>query len=94
MNFNYCLLQGLSKDKGKRFDSVQNSFWVYSIKNNKWSCIYRNDNVGEKYWSKMQDYEPCPRYAHQLVYDHVKKVCCILLTKNCSVSTAHNNGVV
>lgn len=68
------VLSGLSKDKGKRFDSVQNSFWVYSIKNNKWSCIYRNDNVGEKYWSKMQDYEPCPRYAHQLVYDHVKKV--------------------
>lgn len=42
----------------------------------------------------MQDYEPCPRYAHQLVYDHVKKVCFILLTKNCSVGTAHNNGVV
>ncbi|XP_026673442.1 muskelin isoform X4 [Ceratina calcarata] len=68
------VLSGLSKDKGKRFDSVQNSFWVYNIKNNKWSCIYRNDNVGEKYWSKMQDYEPCPRYAHQLVYDPVRKV--------------------
>ncbi|KAF3425856.1 hypothetical protein E2986_01738 [Frieseomelitta varia] len=68
------VLSGLSKDKGKRFDSVQNSLWVYSIKNSTWSCIYRNDNVGEKYWSKMQDYEPCPRYAHQLVYDYVKKV--------------------
>lgn len=22
----------------------------------------------------MQDYEPCPRFAHQLVYDHIKKV--------------------
>lgn len=22
----------------------------------------------------MQDYEPCPRFAHQLVYDHVKKI--------------------
>ncbi|XP_015597500.1 muskelin isoform X2 [Cephus cinctus] len=68
------VLSGLSKDKDKRDDNVQNSFWVYSIKNNRWSCIYRNENVGEKYWSKMQDYEPCPRFAHQLVYDHVNKV--------------------
>ena len=68
--------QGLSKDKDKRDDNVQNSFWVYNIQNSKWSCIYRNENVGEKYWSKMQDYEPCPRFAHQLVYDHTRKVYC------------------
>lgn len=66
--------QGLSKDKDKRDDNVQNSFWVYNIQNSRWSCIYRNENVGEKYWSKMQDYEPCPRFAHQLVYDHTRKV--------------------
>ncbi|XP_033208683.1 muskelin isoform X2 [Belonocnema kinseyi] len=68
------VLSGLSKDKDKRDDNVQNSFWVYNIKENKWSCIYRNENIGEKYWSRMQDYEPCPRFAHQLVYDYVKKV--------------------
>ncbi|XP_012154161.1 muskelin 1 isoform X2 [Megachile rotundata] len=68
------VLSGLSKDQVKRSDSVQHSFWVYNIKKNRWSCIYRNDNIGEKYWSKMQDFEPCPRFAHQLVYDHVKKV--------------------
>jgi len=68
------IFQGLSKDKDKRDDNVQNSFWVYNIQNSKWSCIYRNENVGEKYWSKMQDYEPCPRFAHQLVYDHTRKV--------------------
>ncbi|XP_043287689.1 muskelin isoform X2 [Venturia canescens] len=68
------VLSGLSKDKDKRDDTVQNSFWVYNIRGNRWSCIYRNENVGEKYWSKMQDYEPCPRFAHQLVYDYVKKV--------------------
>jgi hypothetical protein len=39
------------------------------------SCIYRNENTGEQYWSKMQHIEPCPRFAHQLVYDHVNKVC-------------------
>ncbi|XP_017793080.1 PREDICTED: muskelin [Habropoda laboriosa] len=68
------VLSSLSKDKGKRFDSVQNSLWMFNIKNNKWSCIYQNDNVGEDYWKKMQDYEPRPRFAHQLVYDHIKKV--------------------
>ncbi|XP_078047275.1 muskelin 1 [Augochlora pura] len=68
------VLSGLSKDKDKRDDNVQNSFWMYNIKNNKWSCIYRHENVGEKYWNKMQDFVPCPRFAHQLVYDHVKKV--------------------
>ncbi|KAK2582051.1 hypothetical protein KPH14_002756 [Odynerus spinipes] len=68
------VLSGLSKDKDERDDNVQNSFWVYTIKNNKWCCIYRNENIGEKYWSKMQDFEPCPRFAHQLVYDRIKKV--------------------
>lgn len=66
--------QGLSKDKDKRDDNVQNSFWVYNIQSGKWTCIYRNENAGEKYWSKMQDYEPCPRFAHQIVYDHTRKV--------------------
>ncbi|XP_014471613.1 PREDICTED: muskelin [Dinoponera quadriceps] len=68
------VLSGLSKDKDKRDDNVQNSFWVYNIQNSKWTCIYRNENAGEKYWSKMQDYEPCPRFAHQIVYDHTRKV--------------------
>ncbi|XP_063226200.1 muskelin isoform X2 [Bacillus rossius redtenbacheri] len=68
------VLSGLSKDKEKRDDNVQNSFWVYYISQNKWSCIYRNENTGEQYWSKMQHLEPCPRFAHQLVYDPCKKV--------------------
>lgn len=38
------------------------------------SCIYRNENTGELYWNKMQHLEPCPRFAHQLVYDPVNKV--------------------
>ncbi|MPC16516.1 Muskelin [Portunus trituberculatus] len=38
------------------------------------SCIYRNEQTGESYWSKMQHVEPCPRFAHQLVYDDVNKV--------------------
>lgn len=68
------VLSGLSKDKIKREESARNSFWVYSIESNKWSCIYKNENTGHQYWSKMQNIEPCPRFAHQLVYDHVNKV--------------------
>lgn len=68
------VLSGLSKDKDKREENVRNSFWVYDINQNKWSCIYRNEQTGESYWSKMQHMEPCPRFAHQLVYDETKKV--------------------
>ncbi|XP_033744964.1 muskelin-like isoform X1 [Pecten maximus] len=67
------VLSGLSKDKDKR-DNVKNSFWVYDISKNKWSCVYKNENSGQQYWTKMQHVEPVPRFAHQLVYDHVHKV--------------------
>ncbi|RWS30108.1 muskelin-like protein [Leptotrombidium deliense] len=66
------VLSGLNKDKEKREDSVKNSFWVYDILQNRWSCIYKNDNVCS---SVINDkLEPCPRFAHQLVYDNIKKV--------------------
>ncbi|KAF2367043.1 Muskelin N-terminal [Trinorchestia longiramus] len=64
------VLSGLSKEKDKR-DTVCNSFWVYSIPLNKWSCIYHNEVSGDGPDSRG---EPCPRFAHQLVYDHVNKV--------------------
>ncbi|XP_067684074.1 muskelin-like isoform X1 [Haliotis asinina] len=67
------VLSGLSRDKEKR-DNVKNSFWVYDIGKNKWSCIYKNENTGQQYWIKQQHVEPVPRFAHQLVYDHVRKV--------------------
>ncbi|XP_013418827.1 muskelin-like [Lingula anatina] len=67
------VLSGLSKDKDKR-DNVRNSFWVYDISKGKWSCIYKNETLDQKYWSRMQHVEPVPRFAHQLVYDHIRKV--------------------
>ena len=36
--------------------------------------MYKNENMGQQYWTKMQNVEPCPRFAHQLVYDHIHKV--------------------
>lgn len=67
------VLSGLSRDKDKR-DNSKNSFWVYDIGRDKWSCIYKNENTGQQYWIKMQHIEPVPRFAHQLVYDHARKV--------------------
>ena len=77
------VMTGLNKDKDKsdkRASSVSsesrvsNSFWVYSISSNKWTCFYKNDNSSSTYWSKMQRQEPRPRYAHQLVYDDVNRM--------------------
>jgi len=68
------VLSGLSKDKEKKEDNLKNSFWVYDIKQNKWSCIYRNkmEPIGaDEFRARV---EPCPRFAHQLVFDHTRKV--------------------
>ncbi|PFX17036.1 Muskelin [Stylophora pistillata] len=68
------VLSGLSKDKEKREETVRNSFWVYDMERKSWSCVYKNENMGQQYWTKMQNVEPCPRFAHQLVYDDIHKV--------------------
>jgi len=65
---------GLSKEERKREETVKNSFWIYSIPMNRWTCVYKNENQNPHYWDKMLDKEPCPRFAHQLVFDHIRKV--------------------
>lgn len=69
------LPQSLSKEKERR-DMNLNSFWTYSLRTNKWSCIYKSDHSNEQCYTKIQNTcsEPCPRYAHQLVYDWSNKV--------------------
>lgn len=72
--------QGINKDKEKRDENVKNSFWVYDMLENRWSCIYRNESKPDDLQqasssSNADDSEgPRPRFAHQLVYDHLKKV--------------------
>ncbi|XP_036764906.1 muskelin isoform X1 [Manis pentadactyla] len=69
------VLSGLSKDKEKREENVRNSFWIYDIVRNSWSCVYKNDQAAKDNPSKsLQEEEPCPRFAHQLVYDELHKV--------------------
>lgn len=39
------------------------------------SCVYKNDQaVKENPTKALQEEEPCPRFAHQLVYDELHKV--------------------
>lgn len=39
------------------------------------SCVYKNDQaVKENPTKALQEEEPCPRFAHQLVYDEMHKV--------------------
>lgn len=46
---------------GVQSELARNSFWLYSLGNRRWTRIYTNE-------SSSSD-EPCPRFAHQLVYD-------------------------
>jgi hypothetical protein len=67
------VFSGLSKEKDRRDDNVQNSFWVFDIVRKAWNCVYRNDLSDGYKWFRHQTIEPCPRFAHQLVYDHQTK---------------------
>ncbi|XP_037295113.1 muskelin isoform X2 [Manduca sexta] len=57
------VLSGMSKEKDKR---VYNTLWAFSLRRLSWTCVYRNDSVAPR--------DPRPRFAHQLVYDPVKKI--------------------
>nr|XP_029713847.1 muskelin isoform X1 [Aedes albopictus] len=70
------VLTSLSKEKERR-DLNINSFWLFSLIKREWCCVYRSDHsIGENCYLKSQHAcsEPCPRYAHQIVYDAVNQV--------------------
>jgi hypothetical protein len=51
-------------------EAAKNSFWIYNLNHRKWTRIYSSDSSSTT--SDTLD-EPCPRFAHQLVYDPVTK---------------------
>lgn len=61
------VFSGLMKDKQSPHDTVRNTFWVYDIVRDQWQRVYTNDG------SMPADEEPCPRFAHQFVYDPVSQ---------------------
>lgn len=49
---------------------------MFSLKTNQWSCIYRCNHSKLQCFTKFDESactEPCPRFAHQLVYDMSSK---------------------
>ena len=70
----FYVFSGLMREKNSSTETVKNTFWVYSIRKDKWQKVYQNENTGEDYWKQMDEKEPCPRFAHQLVYDTKNKV--------------------
>lgn len=66
------ILSGFMKVKGH--DAAKNCFWVYDIRTDVWKKVYENEAVNQDNQRIMNDSEPCPRFAHQLVYDHINKV--------------------
>ncbi|XP_067630617.1 muskelin isoform X2 [Eurosta solidaginis] len=72
------IFSSLSKLKDRRdiqHIDASNSFWVYSLRTYTWSRIYtcRHNSDAGNISLKSDMLEPCPRYAHQLVYDDVAK---------------------
>ncbi|KAH8375385.1 hypothetical protein KR200_002878 [Drosophila serrata] len=77
------IFSSLSKVKDRRdipHIDASNAFWVYSLRTHKWSRIYycRHSGQDANSISRMNilgaskgegALEPCPRFAHQLVYD-------------------------
>lgn len=45
-------------------ESARNSFWLYNLRQREWVRLYSSETNPEN-----EDTEPCPRFAHQLVYD-------------------------
>lgn len=58
------------------------------------SCVYKNDQAIKENQSKtLQEEEPCPRFAHQLVYDEMHKVALLHAAVPQSLHVRNANGV-
>ncbi|TMW44291.1 hypothetical protein DOY81_010628 [Sarcophaga bullata] len=74
------VFSSLSKIKDRRdvmnTTDASNSFWLYSLETHTWSQIYsyRYTYPYPNAVTVLNLKEPCPRYAHQLVYDEHTKL--------------------
>ena len=62
------VLSGLLLEKQAQSD-VKNAFWVFNLRRGKWTKVYQQEVTDVDYWATAGRHtEPCPRFAHQLVY--------------------------
>lgn len=69
--FMFC---GLMRSREPTEDVVRNAVWVYDVERLMWRRVYQNENVGAEYWQRMEMIEPCPRFAHQVVFDATRRI--------------------
>ncbi|KAI9497069.1 Muskelin N-terminus-domain-containing protein [Zychaea mexicana] len=51
-------------------DTIVSEFWVYNIEQNQWKNVYQTDKRCDE---NGKSERPCPRYAHDMVYNPVTK---------------------
>lgn len=68
------VLTGISKEASsdKHRDVKQNTLWIYDIQRGTWQCIDKEGSNGKR--NSFGSPTPAPRFAHQFVYDHVRKI--------------------
>lgn len=56
--------------------TVRSTFWIFNPESSQWTQVLnarsRTSDIDSN--ETMTDWEPQPRYGHQMVYDHVRKV--------------------
>eukprot|EP00731_Ephydatia_muelleri_P000998 Em0001g998a len=60
------LYTGLCESTSEEARQPSNALWSYDMGSARWTCMYRSN---QGLWHRRQPPTPCPRYAHQLVYD-------------------------
>ncbi|KAF7730078.1 Muskelin 1, intracellular mediator containing kelch motif [Apophysomyces ossiformis] len=55
--------------RSKACNVVKHSLWVYNLRKDRWDRVYQNESRDAQYQCRMRHVEPCPRFAHQMVYD-------------------------
>ncbi|XP_067928019.1 muskelin-like isoform X2 [Watersipora subatra] len=72
----HLLLSMNRQMKEKDKEPLKNILWLYKLSTGSWSTVANDTTVHSisQTFTADTSTEPIPRFAHQLVYDHVKKV--------------------
>jgi muskelin len=71
---------GLLKPKGQKLSitdgTLRSTFWIYKPETLQWTQVLNAHSRTSDMESDetTTEWEPQPRYAHQMIYDHVRKV--------------------
>lgn len=60
------LYTGVCENTSEECRQPSHALWSYCMTTAQWACLYRSNHG---LWYKKPPPTPCPRYAHQLVYD-------------------------